>query len=233
MKYGRIIKGHFIKRPNRFIARVGVGEQEEIAHVKNTGRCAELLLEDSIVYLEEATNPNRKTKFSLIAVEKKGNDGKYILVNMDSQVPNSVVEEGLKEGSIPEIGEVTFYKREATVGRSRFDFYCETKEAKGYIEVKGVTLEEDGVARFPDAPTERGRKHLNELKELQMEGYRNFVFFLIQMKGPIRFEPNDETDPKFGEALRHARNMGVEILCYDTLVARDAIVLDRPIPIQL
>lgn len=233
MEYENMAKGIFIHRPNRFLAQVQLDEGVETVHVKNTGRCAELLIPGSTVYLEKASNPNRKTGYSLITVEKKLQDGSSFLVNMDSQVPNHVVEERLRTCGLDEIGKIEFLKREAAQGKSRFDFYYETRDAKGYIEVKGVTLEEGGVSRFPDAPTQRGRKHVEELEKLQEKGYRNFVFFLIQMKYPRIFTPNDETDPLFGESLRRAKERGVGILCYDALVQPDSIFMDMPVSINI
>jgi sugar fermentation stimulation protein A len=233
MNYKGMVQGWFEKRPNRFVAHVRLAHGLEVVHVKNTGRCAELLQPDRIVYLEKATNPDRKTRFSLITVEKILSDGQVVLVNMDSQVPNDVVEEALRARGIPEVGQVTFLKREATLGRSRFDFYYETEETKGYIEVKGVTLEEDGVARFPDAPTLRGAKQVRALDDLQEEGFQNVVLFLVQMKGPTVFEPNDEMDPAFGEALRKAHANGVAVLCYDAHVETDSIRLGEALPVNL
>lgn len=233
MKYNAMEQGIFVKRPNRFIAHVRIEEELHIVHVKNTGRCKELLLEGAVVYLEPAKNPQRKTRYSLISVEKPREDGTHLLVNMDSQVPNDVLEEALMASKIPEIGSISALKREATKGNSRFDFYYETQDAKGFIEVKGVTLEESGEARFPDAPTSRGRKHLLELIQLQQEGYRNFVFFLIQMKQVHRFTPNDTTDLAFSQTLRQAYEQGVGVLCYDSLVEPDSILLDRPVPVEL
>lgn len=233
VKYENMVKGIFIHRPNRFLAQVQLDGGVETVHVKNTGRCAELLVPGSTVYLEKAKNPNRKTGYSLISVEKKLGDGSSFLVNMDSQVPNYVVEERLRSCGLDEIGKIEVLKREAARGKSRFDFYYETQNAKGYIEVKGVTLEEDGISRFPDAPTQRGRRHVEELEKLQKEGYRNFVFFLVQMKYPRIFAPNDGTDPDFGKALRCAKESGVGILCYDALVQPNSIIMDMPLSIDL
>lgn len=233
MKYDGMMKGVFLKRPNRFIAHVTIEDELQIVHVKNTGRCKELLSEGAVVYLEPARNPQRKTGYSLISVEKSREDGTGLLVNMDSQVPNAVVEEALLAFKIPEIGAVTELKREAKKGNSRFDFYYETVDAKGFIEVKGVTLEESGVARFPDAPTVRGNKHIQELIQLQKDGFRNYIVFLVQMKDVQLFTPNDDTDPAFGKSLRMAYEQGVGVLCYDSLVEPDSIFLDLPVPVEL
>ena len=183
MKYQNVVEAIFLERPNRFVAYCKVAGETQKVHVKNTGRCKELLVPGAVVYLEESDNPNRKTKYSLVAVEKGD-----LLINMDSQVPNQVVEEALRTGRIklPGIIEpLTFIKREKTYGQSRFDFYVETAEEKIFIEVKGVTLEEDGVVRFPDAPTERGVKHVEELMEATKEGYKCYVLLLYRWKRHI------------------------------------------------
>lgn len=228
LKYTAIKEAKFIKRPNRFIAHVIVDNKEEIVHVKNTGRCRELLLQDSKVILEEARNVNRKTKYSLIAVYKGDR-----LINMDSQVPNQVVYDGIMENRIKEIPGVTKLIREKIYGNSRFDIYFENKEQKGFVEVKGVTLEKQGVAMFPDAPTERGSKHINEMVKAVEEGYAGYIFFLIQMKGVKYFTPNDLTDPKLAEALKVAANKGVTILAYDSIVQEDEIRIGEPVKICL
>lgn len=226
MKYSNIVTGKFIKRPNRFIAHVEIDGKEEIAHVKNTGRCKELLIPGCEIYLEENDNPKRKTRFSLIGV-KKGN----LLINMDSQAPNKVVGEWLAQGGIYQ--NPTRIKPETTYGSSRFDFYMEENEKKAYIEVKGVTLEEDKIARFPDAPTERGVKHINELIQAKEEGYDAYIIFVIQMQGMKLFKPNDETHKEFGDTLRKAKECGVHVIAVDCEVMRESLVINTEVPINL
>lgn len=226
MKYQNIKEGIFKKRPNRFLAHVEVEKKEEICHVKNTGRCKELLIEGVTVYVEHHNNPKRKTNYSLIGV-KKGDQ----IVNMDSQAPNKVVMEWLKAGGLYENPSVI--KPEKTYGDSRFDFYVEAEEHRCFIEVKGVTLEEEGIARFPDAPTERGIKHIKELGRCIEDGYEAYLIFVIQMKGIVQFEPNNRTQKEFGKALIEAQKKGVHILAYDCIVTEDSLILDKEIPVQL
>ena len=228
MKYENIKEGIFIERPNRFIARILIDGVEERVHVKNTGRCRELLVEGARVFLEKSKNPERKTKYSLIAVYKGD-----MLVNMDSQIPNAVAFEALEQGKIPEIGLPDMVKREKTFGNSRFDLYYEKNGEKGFIEVKGVTLEENGTASFPDAPTERGRKHLNELINAKKEGYAVWVLFVVQMKGIKLFTPNKSHDPEFAKLLKKAQRSGVGILVYDCKVEPGGISLDEKIPYKI
>ncbi len=228
MKYRNIFKAKFIERPNRFIALVDIDGVVEKAHVKNTGRCRELLIKDADVILEKSDNEERKTKYSLIAVYK----GKT-LVNMDSQVPNSVAAEALADGKIAEIGVPDFIKREVTFGSSRFDIYFEKDGKKGFIEVKGVTLENDGVAAFPDAPTDRGRKHINELIKAKNEGYEAYILFVIQMKGVNEFVPNRNTDLEFSKTLLEAEKAGVRVVAYDCIVNESSIEVDKPIKVRL
>lgn len=226
MKYRNITKGKFLSRPNRFIAQVELQGQVETVHVKNTGRCRELLIPGVEVILEKSDNPSRKTGYDLIAVNKKGN-----WINMDSQIPNKAAEEWLMKGELfPE--EITVH-REKTYGNSRFDLYVESTCRKAFLEVKGVTLEEDGIARFPDAPTKRGVKHIQELIHCLEDGYEAYLLFVIQMKGIQRFEPNWKTHPQLGEALIQAREAGVKLLAYDCLVTEDSIVVENPVPILL
>lgn len=226
MKYRNITKGKFLSRPNRFIAQVELQGQVETVHVKNTGRCRELLIPGVEVILEKSDNPSRKTGYDLIAVNKKGN-----WINMDSQIPNKAAEEWLMKGELfPE--EITVH-REKTYGNSRFDLYVESPCRKAFLEVKGVTLEEDGIARFPDAPTKRGVKHIQELIHCLENGYEAYLLFVIQMKGIQRFEPNWKTHPQLGEALIQAREAGVKLLAYDCLVTEDSIVVENPVPILL
>lgn len=222
MRYENIEEAVFLKRPNRFIAHVMRDGQEEICHVKNTGRCRELLVPGASVFIEKSSNPARKTKYDLIGV-RKGD----ILVNMDSQVPNKAVQEWLQKGEL--FPDLMLIRPETKYGDSRFDFYLEAGSRKIFMEVKGVTLEEDSTARFPDAPTERGVKHINELVKAVREGYEAYILFVIQMKGVKSFEPNDRTHPEFGEALRAAARAGVNVLAYDCIVEPDSIQIDRQV----
>lgn len=224
MKYERIVEGKFIERPNRFIAYVEIDGKQEIVHVKNTGRCAELLQSGATVYLQKSDNPERKTQWDLIGVKK----GKR-MINMDSQIPNKVVEEWIRKGNL--FPNVTLIKPETTYRQSRFDLYVEEGERKIFIEVKGVTLEMDGVVKFPDAPTERGIKHLNELCDAVKAGYEAYVFFVIQMKGVKYFTPNRKTHAAFADALRRAKELGVNILAYDCKVIKDSIELANEVPV--
>ena len=208
------VKGIFKNRPNRFIAEVEVDGNLEIAHVPNTGRCRELLVEDAIVWLKPSDNPNRKTKFSLHFVENKD-----VLVSLYSQQANSIVYDAILNGKIKELSGYDYHQREKTVDNSRIDIYLANQEGdllkdSCFVEVKGVTLIVDGEARFPDAPTERGAKHLKELIKLKKEGNRCVVFFLIQHPAGKFFRPNWENDPKFSETLNEAYDAGVEILVY-------------------
>ena len=224
MKYERIETGKFIERPNRFIAYVEIAGQKETVHVKNTGRCAELLTPGATVYVQKVDNPERKTQWDLIGVKK----GKR-MINMDSQIPNKVVEEWIRKGNL--FPDATLIKTETTFKQSRFDLYVEEGNRKIFIEVKGVTLENNGVVKFPDAPTERGIKHLNELCEAVEEGYEAYVFFVIQMKGVKYFTPNMKTHAAFGEALRNAKEQGVHILAYDCRVTKDSIEIEKEVPV--
>jgi len=226
MKYETTVPAVFLDRPNRFIAHVRLGDCVETVHVKNTGRCKELLVPGAEVILERSSNPSRKTKYDIICVNKSGR-----LINMDSQIPNRAAEEWLKSGGLfPEEIEVF---REKTYGNSRFDLYVESKQRKAFIEVKGVTLEKDNVARFPDAPTLRGIKHMEELIRCQQDGYEAYLLFVIQMKGIVRFEPNWETHREFGETLVRAANAGVHILARDCAVTEDSIELQDVVPVCL
>ena len=232
MKYkGRIKEGVFLSRPNRFIAYVMVDGREEKCHVKNTGRCRELLVPGCKVYLEESENPNRSTRFDLVATEKKIGDSS-ILINMDSQAPNSVVEEWLRKGEL--FGEKIEVKREVTYSDSRFDFSITDESGRiSFLEVKGCTLEKNGVVMFPDAPTERGVKHVKELIKAKKEGYGAYILILVQMCGVKYFVPNWDTHPAFGEALREAERNGVVILCYYSIVTSDSITLFKSVPVVL
>lgn len=224
MKYERIEAGKFLERPNRFIAHVEIAGQKEIVHVKNTGRCAELLIPGATVYVQRTDNPERKTQWDLIGVKK----GKR-MINMDSQIPNKVVEEWIRKGNL--FPNATLIKPETTYKKSRFDLYVEEGNRKIFIEVKGVTLENDGVVKFPDAPTERGIKHLSELCEAVKDGYEAYVFFVIQMKGVKYFTPNMKTHAAFGEALQKAKEHGVNVLAYDCKVTKDSIEIEKEVPV--
>lgn len=229
MKYNKVIEGIFIKRPNRFIAHVTIDGNEEIVHVKNTGRCRELLLPGVKVILEDCShNPNRKTKYSLIAVYKGD-----MLVNMDSQVPNTVIYESLIANKINSLKELSLVKKEVSFDNSRFDIYFESQAKKGFIEIKGVTLEDKGIARFPDAPTQRGKKHVMEMVKAVEEGYVGIIFFLIQMRGPEEFRLNWEMDPEFSQAVKFASENGVLVMAFDSIVSDNSIELASPINIDL
>ena len=224
MKYDNIVSGRFICRPNRFIAHVNIDGTTHICHVKNTGRCRELLIEGAAVYLQSSANPARKTLYDLIAVQKGD-----LLINMDSAAPNKAAAEYLRN----RFGDTALIKPEKTYGDSRIDFYVENAAEKWLIEVKGVTLEEQGRALFPDAPTERGVKHINELIKAAKEGYKACILFIIQMKGITSFSPNDATHPAFGDALRTAAKQGVQIKAIDCIVTPDSMTPDKEIPIKL
>lgn len=222
MTYDNIVKGIFLERINRFIAKVLINDKEELVHVKNTGRCKELFISGANIFLEKSNNPKRKTKYSLISIYKGDR-----LINIDSQVPNAVVYEGIASGKLKEFKGLVTLKREVSYGSSRFDLYYETKDKKGFIEVKGVTLEEDGIARFPDAPTERGRKHIRELIQATEEGYQNYIFFLIQMEGISKFEANHRTDPAFSQILLQGMQKNVGIILFDSIVEDKSISLNN------
>ena len=227
MRYERITQGSFLERPNRFLAYAELAGKKEVIHVKNTGRCAELLKPGAIIYVQESQNPERKTKWDLIAVEKGDR-----IINMDSQIPNRVVQEWIEEGNLFE--NVRLVKPETTYCNSRFDLYVETGDKrKIFIEVKGVTLEENGVVRFPDAPSERAVKHLEELGHAVKEGYEAYVFFVIQMKGVRYFTPNRDTHPAFCDALKRAQAAGVHVLAYDCEVSADSIEVNEEVPVVL
>lgn len=229
MIYKNIVEGVFIKRPNRFIAHVSIDGREEIAHVKNTGRCKELLVEGAKILLEDHTgDSSRKTKYSVISVWKGD-----MLVNIDSQVPNEVVFNALISGRIEGFEDIKYIKREVTFGNSRYDIYFETSEEKGFIEVKGVTLENNSIAVFPDAPTERGTKHVLEMIEAVKKGYKGYIFFLIQMNGPRKFRLNWEMDPSFSKAVKLASENNIKILAYDSIVSFNEIKIGKPIDIDL
>lgn len=221
MRYEEVQAGTFLSRPNRFVALVELSGNVEKCHVKNTGRCRELLVPGARVYLEKGRNPDRKTAYDLIGVEKGST-----YINMDSQAPNQVAREWLTKSW-------DYIKPEYKFGNSRLDFYMEQNGRKALLEVKGVTLEEQGIARFPDAPTERGIKHLEELQKAIGLGYETYVLFVIQMKGIRWFEPNDQGHPAFGEALRQAAGAGVKVLAYDCIARPKSLVLDAPVEVRL
>lgn len=230
MKYNkRIIEAEFVKRPNRFQGYVKVNGQELMAHVPNTGRCREILIPGCTVQLREELNPNRKTPYSLIAAYK-GSE----LINIDSQVPNKVVEEALLNGKIEKLRKYDKVLREKTFGNSRFDFKLGNENGEEYyLEVKGVTLEENGWSRFPDAPTDRGRKHVLELIEVVEKGLGGGIMFLIQLENVTKFSPNDATDPKFGDAVRLAKKNGVDIFAYNCRVDNEGIEILNPVEVIL
>lgn len=228
MQYQTVKKAVFLRRPNRFIAQVALEGAEETVHVKNTGRCRELLVPGATVYLAEGTNPNRKTRYDLIAVEKGDR-----LINMDAQAPNRVFGEWAAAGGF--CPGLTLLRPETTWGNSRFDFYWESSEngRKGFVEVKGVTLEEGGAVYFPDAPTERGVKHVEELMACRAAGYEAALFLVVQMEGVAFWSPNDRTHPSFGAAVRRAAAAGVEILCRDCRVTPDSLTMGEPVEVRL
>lgn len=225
MKYENMISGTFLCRPNRFIAHVEIEGKEEIVHVKNTGRCRELLPTGAKVWCHRSNNPNRKTKYDLICVQKGQR-----LINMDSQAPNAAVGEWLRSGGL---GNVTYIRTEVVYGNSRFDFAFEIDGKPCFMEVKGVTLENDGVCAFPDAPTSRGAKHLKELACAVQEGYRAYVLFVIQMADVKYLHPNDATDPAFSEALRQAAEAGVTVFAMDCEITPDTMILSKEVPVCL
>ena len=272
MTYQNIHTARFLARPNRFIARVEVEGREETVHVKNTGRCKELLVPGCTVYLEGSANPQRKTKYDLIAVEKARPGLPPLLINMDSQAPNKVFGEWMAEGLGAELGlpKPSLLRPETTWGNSRFDFYWEYRrgkvhsaedtlressapfpcpssphkakgrlcggpeaDRKGFVEVKGCTLEENGLALFPDAPTQRGVKHLRELTACREAGYEAAVCVVVQMEGMTAFSPNDRTHPEFGAALREASRAGVKVLAVECAVTADSLTMTKPVPVRL
>ncbi len=226
MKYRHISKARFLSRPNRFIARVERDGEELTVHVKNTGRCRELLVPGAAVYLEESENPARKTRFDLVAVEKGAR-----LINMDAQAPNAAAGEWLRAGGL--LPEPVLVRPECRFGSSRFDFYLEGGGRRMFLEVKGVTLEREGEVLFPDAPTQRGERHLRELIQAGREVGSAAVLFVIQMEGVRLFRPNRETHPAFADALREARDAGVRILARDCAVTPWGMTLRDPVPVAL
>ena len=225
MTYDNMTPGVFLSRPNRFIAHLEIDGAVEICHVKNTGRCRELLVPGCTVYCQRSDNPNRKTKYDLIAVQKGER-----LINMDSQAPNEAAGEWLRGGGLGEISEL---RPEVKHGDSRYDFSFVKDGRKCFLEVKGCTLEEDGVCAFPDAPTERGAKHIRGLTAAALEGYGAYVLFVIQMSDVKYIRPHDETDPEFGKALREASQNGVRVLAMDCAVTPDTMEIRLPVLVKL
>lgn len=226
MKYKNTVKGRFISRPNRFIAYVEIDGRETLCHVKNTGRCKELLVKGATVILEKSDNPLRKTQYDLIAVYK----GKE-LINMDSQAPNKVVGEWIESRGY--FGKPQVIKSECAYKSSRFDFYVEAGERKIFAEVKGVTLEKDGVVMFPDAPTQRGVKHLTELADAVKNGFEAYVLFVIQMKNCKYFTPNKETHPEFAQALERVSEQGVKVIALNCKVTEASLTVDSLIETKI
>ncbi|NMB98051.1 MAG: DNA/RNA nuclease SfsA [Clostridiaceae bacterium] len=227
MKYKNIKQAKFINRPNRFIANIEIDSNKEICHVKNTGRCKELLIPGARIFVQESDNKTRKTKYDLISVYK-GNK----LVNIDSQVPNKVFHEWLLECDL--IENISFIKPESTYGSSRFDFYIETSDNRRiFVEVKGVTLEKNGIAMFPDAPTERGVKQIVELCRCMDDGYEAYVVFIVQMKDVLYLTPNNVTHKAFGDALKAANNKGLNIIALDTWVTENSISAGDYVDVRL
>ena len=225
MRYDNMIPGTFLSRPNRFIAKVEIGGREETVHVKNTGRCRELLPAGARVWCQISDNPARKTKYDLITVRKGDR-----LINMDSQAPNAAAREWLTSGGL---GQIEALRPETKHGDSRFDFSF-TKDGQAcFLEVKGVTLETDGVCAFPDAPTERGARHLRGLTRAVQEGCGGYVLFVIQMENVRHLHPNDATDPAFGKALREAAAAGVQVLAVECRVTEDTMTIGKFVPVEL
>lgn len=225
MQYSNMVPGTFLSRPNRFIAHVDIGGKVEIVHVKNTGRCRELLPAGASVWCQTADNPSRKTKYDLITVRK----GRR-LINMDSQAPNTAAKEWLLSGGL---GPVEKLRAETIYGDSRFDFSFTLHGKPCFLEVKGVTLENDGICAFPDAPTQRGARHLRGLQKCVEEGFGGYVLFVIQMSDVNYLHPNDATDPDFAAALREAAASGVQVLAVDCLVTEDTMTIRNAVPVVL
>ena len=225
MRYDNMVPGKFLARPNRFIAHVEIDGQTEVVHVKNTGRCRELLPPGAEVWCQRSSNPNRKTKYDLITVCKGSR-----LINMDSQAPNIAAKEWLLQGGLGQIDEL---KAESFHGDSRYDFTFLKDGKRCFLEVKGVTLENDGICAFPDAPTERGAKHLRGLAEATKDGFGAYVLFVIQMSDVTYLHPNDATDPRFGTALREAAGVGVQVLAVDCQVTFDTMTIGEIVPVEL
>ena len=226
MIYKNIQKARFLNRPNRFIAHIDIDGKTEVCHVKNTGRCRELLTENATVFVQKSDNPNRKTKYDLISVLKGEK-----LINMDSQIPNKVFGEWAQNSGF--FGEIKLLKAEKTFENSRFDFYIETDNDKIFVEVKGVTLEQNRVVMFPDAPTERGVKHINELCRSIDNRYKAYIFFILQMDNVKYFTPNRKTHPQFADALKAAAEKGVGVYALDCKVSENSIAADKFVEVRL
>lgn len=226
IRYENMVQGVFLSRPNRFLARVALDGQEQLCHVKNTGRCRELLRPGVTVWCQHHDDPNRKTQWSLITVKKEDR-----LVNLDSQVPNRLACDYVASGGLGFVPDLV--KAEQTFGNSRFDLYYEAGQRRGFVEVKGVTLEENAVARFPDAPTQRGAKHLRELQVAVEQGYEAWVLFILAMADMTRFEPNWPRDPVFAQTLCQAADCGVQIKAVECQVQADTIEIIKPVPVAL
>ena len=225
MHYGKMVEGVFLARPNRFIAHIEIDGNVEVCHVKNTGRCRELLSVGAKVWCLDAQSPKRKTRYDLITVQKGDR-----LINMDSQAPNAAAKEWLLSGGL---GEIEKLKPESRYGDSRFDFSFVKDGRQCFLEVKGVTLENDGICAFPDAPTERGTRHLRGLTEAAKDGYGAYVLFVIQMADVQYLHPNDVTDPEFGKQLREATAKGVEVLAVDCEVTIEEMKIRNFVPVRL
>lgn len=231
VQYGQVVSGKFIERPNRFVAICEVDGQAEVVHVKNTGRCKELLLPGVEVFLEEANSATRKTKYDLIAVMKQEQ-----MINIDSQVPNKIFAEAMaRKLALPTLkGQIQLLKKEVTYQQSRFDFYFETDQAeKGFVEIKGMTLEEGGIVSFPDAPTLRGLKHVNELGQAMAEGYLGFVVFIVQMNQATYATINGEMQPALQQAFQEMMAEGLQVLAYTCVVSKESISLGEAIPFEI
>ncbi|WP_138159252.1 DNA/RNA nuclease SfsA [Peptoniphilus catoniae] len=224
MKYKNIVEGKLINRENRFIATVDINGNLVRVHVPNTGRCKEIFIPGARVILEKSNNPKRKTPYSLVSTYKGD-----LLINIDSQAPNKIVKEALTGKKL--FSDISYLKPEYSYGDSRFDFYFERSDKKCFMEVKGVTLEKDSIAMFPDAPTLRGKKHIEGLIEASSKGYVAYILFLIQMETISSFIPNLKMDPSFSNALKFAKESGVNILCYDSLVSKDEVVFNKSVPL--
>ena len=220
-----MVPGIFIARPNRFIAHIEINGQTEVCHVKNTGRCKELLIPGAQVWCQKSTNPNRKTKYDLIAVKKGAR-----VINMDSQAPNAAAKEWLEKGGL---GDISLLKPETKHANSRFDFSFIKDGRQCFLEVKGVTLENDGICAFPDAPTVRGARHLQELTQAVEDGFGAYVLFVIQIEDVLYLHPNDATDPAFGAALRQAAAAGVKVLAMECAVTPDTMEITKPVEVRL
>ena len=220
-----MVPGIFIARPNRFIAHIEINGQTEVCHVKNTGRCKELLIPGAQVWCQKSTNPDRKTKYDLIAVKKGAR-----VINMDSQAPNAAAKEWLEKGGL---GDISLLKPETKHANSRFDFSFIKDGRQCFLEVKGVTLENDGICAFPDAPTVRGARHLQELTQAVMDGFGAYVLFVIQIEDVLYLHPNDATDPAFGAALRQAAAAGVKVLAMECAVTPDTMEITKPVEVRL